>query len=205
MLSILFSHPILFLLNFAALVAALTIHEFAHAWAADKLGDPTPRLQGRLTVNPKSHLDPLGTLLLLVAGFGWGKPVEFDIFNLRHPRRDSALIALAGPASNLLLAVALSFILNTLPLPGLFQELFVYTIHICLVLAIFNLIPIHPLDGGKILIGFLPKETAYEWDALLHKYGFIILMLLIFPFGNSQSPVSYLISPIVDGLARLLL
>jgi len=205
MLSTLFSNPLLFLLDLVALISALTFHEFAHAWMADKLGDPTPRLQDRLSLNPKRHLDPIGTLLLLVAGFGWGKPVEFDPFNLRHPRRDSALIALAGPASNMLMAIVLSLALRLLPLPELFQELFIYTIQICIMLAVFNLIPIHPLDGGKILIGFLPKETAYEWDAMLHKYGFIILMLLIFPFENSQSPVSYLISPIVNGLMHLLL
>ncbi len=205
MLSTLFSNPFLFVLDIIALVSALTIHEFAHAWMADKLGDPTPRLQNRLTLNPKNHLDPLGTLLLLVAGFGWGKPVEFDPFNLRHPRRDTAIIALAGPVSNVLMAITLSLALNLLPLPELFQALFIYTIQICIMLAVFNLIPIHPLDGGKILIGFLPKETALEWDAILHKYGFIILMLLIFPFGNSQSPVSYLISPIINGLMRLLL
>ena len=102
--STLFSNPFLFLLEIIALVSALTFHEFAHAWMADKLGDPTPRLQDRLTLNPAKHLDPLGTLLLLVAGFGWGKPVEFDPFNLRHPRRDTALIALAGPVSNILMA-----------------------------------------------------------------------------------------------------
>lgn len=205
MFGLLFSNPLLFTLEAVSLVAALTIHEFAHAWMADRLGDPTPRAHGRLSLNPRCHLDPLGTLLLLFIGFGWGKPVEFDPYNLQHPRRDTALIALAGPASNILIAILLSLSIHLLPLPGIFATLVVFTIHISLVLAIFNLIPIHPLDGGKILIGFLPKEIAMEWDDMLHRYGMIILLFLIFPFGNSQSPVSYLISPIVEGLLKLLL
>src|SRR3989338_7102351 len=85
-----------------ALLSAITIHEFSHAWVADRLGDPTPRLMGRVTLNPLAHLDPIGTIALLLIGFGWGKPVPFDPFNLENPRRDSALIALAGPASNLI-------------------------------------------------------------------------------------------------------
>src|SRR3990167_10883511 len=108
-----FSNPLLLILWLAALIIAVTIHEFAHAFAADRLGDPTPKLMGRLTLNPLAHLDVLGTLMLLIARFGWGKPVQIDPFNLQNPRRDSALIALAGPLSNLLLAVVLSLILRT--------------------------------------------------------------------------------------------
>ncbi|HKY74419.1 MAG TPA: site-2 protease family protein, partial [Patescibacteria group bacterium] len=195
MLSSLFSNPILFLLNIGALLVALTIHEFSHAVVADKLGDPTPRLKGRITLNPIKHLDPFGTLLLLFAGFGWGKPVEYDPYNLRHPRKDSALIALAGPASNILMAVALSFLLRLFPLPDILTAFATFTIHISLVLAVFNFIPIHPLDGGRVLIGFLPEAMAHDWDQVLKRYGIIILFLLIFPFGNSQSPISYLVAP----------
>ena len=103
MLGVLFNNPLSFLFWLVALAMAITIHEFAHAYTADRLGDPTPRLQGRLTLNPLAHLDPLGTLMLLLVRFGWGKPVQFDPFNLKNPRKDGALISLAGPASNLLI------------------------------------------------------------------------------------------------------
>src|SRR3989344_7675802 len=112
MLPLIFSNPIFLILWAGSLVIAVTIHEFAHAWAAEQLGDPTPRLAGRLTLNPLAHLDPIGTLCLLIFRFGWGKPVPFDPFNLANPRRDSALISLAGPASNIALAVVLSFIMK---------------------------------------------------------------------------------------------
>jgi Zn-dependent protease len=204
MFSLFFEHPLLFFLNAIALISALSIHEFAHAWTADKLGDPTPRLQGRLTLNPLKHLDPLGTLLLFVMGFGWGKPVEFDPYNLRHPRRDSGLIALAGPVSNIATALLLSLILQVVALPEILGAVVLFTIRISLVLAVFNFIPVHPLDGGKIVVGFLPKETALEWDAIMHRWGFLILLFLIFPLGNSGSPVSYLVTPIVNGLFSLM-
>jgi Zn-dependent protease len=108
MLATLFTNPLLFIIWAVALVLAIAIHEYAHARAADTLGDPTPRALGRLTLDPRAHLDPLGTLMLLVLGFGWGRPVEFDPYNLRSPRRDGALIALAGPVSNLLFALVLA-------------------------------------------------------------------------------------------------
>lgn len=207
MLSTLFSNPFVALLQIISLVIALTIHEFSHAWMADHLGDPTPRLQGRLTLNPISHLDPIGTLLLLVAGFGWGKPVEFDPYNLKRPQRDTTLIALAGPVSNLLLATILAILLRTIgmAMPSFLISTLIFTIFMNITLAIFNLIPIHPLDGGKVLIGILPPETGRELDLFLHRYGFIILIFLIFPFGNSQSPVNYLIRPIISGIANFLL
>ena len=207
MLSTLFFNPFVALLQIISLVVALTIHEFSHAWMADHLGDPTPRLQGRLTLNPLRHLDPIGTLLLFIAGFGWGKPVEFDPYNLKRPQRDTALIALAGPVSNLLLAIMLAILLRTIgmAMPSFLISTLIFTIFMNISLAIFNLIPIHPLDGGKIVIGILPPETGRELDLFLHRYGFIILIFLIFPFGNSESPVNYLIRPIISGIANFLL
>lgn len=205
MLGLLASSPLAFFLSFAAIIIAITIHEFAHAWIADRLGDPTPRIQGRVTLNPLAHLDPLGTLAMLLTRFGWGKPVMFDPYNLQHPRRDTALIALAGPASNLILATALALLLRITQFP-IFVEIFlIATIMLNVSLAIFNFIPIHPLDGGKILVGLLPKHTAYDLDQMLHRYGIVLLILLLFPFGNSQSPVSYLISPIIEGILKILL
>lgn len=213
----LFNNPLSFLFWLIALIVGITVHEFAHAWAAERLGDPTPRLMGRLTLNPLAHLDPLGTLMLLIARFGWGKPVVFDPFNLRHPRRDAAFISLAGPTANLLLTLVASLLLNLLfhyklilignawvGLASVFlTELLKTVIVLNVILAVFNLIPIHPLDGFKIVGGLLPEKYAKQW-AELQPYGLIFLIFLIFPFFGS-SPISKIISPIINFLLRLLL
>lgn len=208
MLSYLFSNPLIFILLLASLVISITIHEFAHAWAADRLGDPTPRSQGRVTLNPLAHLDPIGTLLIVVAGFGWGKPVMFDPYNLKDPRKDGALIALAGPASNLILAVILALILRLPGLDGNMQLLlapFLTTaIYFNVMLAIFNLVPVHPLDGSKIAVALLPKETAFEYEEFMHRYGTLVLIALIMPW-NGSSPISQLISPVISFITTLLL
>jgi Zn-dependent protease len=213
----LFNNPLAFFYTASALVLAITIHEFSHALVADRLGDPTPRLQGRLTLNPLAHLDPLGTLMLLIVRFGWGKPVIFDPYNLRHPKRDAALISIAGPVSNLLLATALSLLLHILIgfrfafmsnsalsvllylLLGLSRPLIIFNV----ILAVFNLIPIHPLDGFKIVEGILPDEYAGQWKQL-EPYGMLFLLFLIFPFGGS-SPISLIISPVANFILSLLL
>lgn len=210
MITQLFTNPILFLFWALALVIAITVHEFAHALAADKLGDPTPRLQGRLTLNPLAHLDPIGTLMILITRFGWGKPVQFDPFNLANPRRDAALISIAGPISNLLTATALALLIRLghfffAPHGNLVIEaILTPIIFLNVALAIFNLIPVHPLDGGKILIGLLPRDLAYEWDAILNRYGILILIFLIFPFFGA-APVTQLILPVINFFLSLLL
>ncbi len=214
-----FSNPLAFIYWLVALVVAITIHEFSHALTADRLGDPTPRLQGRLTLNPLAHLDPLGTILLVIARFGWGKPVVFDPFNLRNPRRDAAIISLAGPVSNLIVATVSALILQILfayrlpivssPSPialigyfaiGLLQPVIVLNV----ILAVFNLVPIHPLDGFKIVGGILPEEYARQW-AELEPYGLVFLLFLIFPFFGGTSPISQLISPVINFILNLLL
>lgn len=206
MFELFFTDPIAFLIIFPGLLLSITIHEFAHAWTADKLGDPTPRHQGRVTLNPLAHLDPLGTLAMLLTRFGWGKPVEFDPYNLKNPVRDTALIALAGPVSNLLVALLLAVVARSGILPlewvglGIIQVLFINV-----ALAIFNLIPVYPLDGSKILVALLPRRSAYEYDEIMHKYGLFILLLLIFPWANGGSPVSQIISPIINLVTVLLL
>lgn len=202
MLGDLFNNPIAFLMWLIALLLAITIHEFSHALAADRLGDPTPRLQGRLTLNPLAHLDLFGTLMMIVAHFGWGKPVVFDPFNLRHPRRDAAIISLAGPTSNLLLAALCSFIIRVFPYS--ITLLLVPVITMNVILAIFNLIPIHPLDGFKIVEGLLPKDSAREWHKL-EPYGMIFLAFLIFPFFSSVAPISQIINPPIDFLLKILI
>lgn len=203
MLGFLQTDPLVFLVWAIALISAVTVHEFAHAWTAVRLGDPTPKLQGRLTLNPLAHLDPLGTLMLLLVRFGWGKPVQFDPFNLENPRRDAAVISLAGPASNLILASVLSIVLRFAQTPfSPFAGLAVFIppfIMLNVVLAIFNLIPVHPLDGGKILVGLLPPRDALKVDLFMQKYGIFILIILIFPlFGTS--PVFTIISPVINFL-----
>jgi len=212
MLGNLFNNPIAFVAWIIALVTAISIHEFSHAFMADRLGDPTPRLQGRLTLNPLAHLDPMGTLLLLIARFGWGKPVMFDPFNLRNPRRDAALISLAGPVSNILLAGLLSLILRVLLYVSVPSNVFLYilfgliqpAIVMNVILAIFNLVPIHPLDGFKIVGGILPEDYARQWYEL-QPYGMIFLLFLIFPFFGSVAPIHQFISPIINALLVLFL
>lgn len=206
MLDLLFSSPLLFFIFFPGLLIAITIHEFAHAWMADRLGDPTPRVQGRLTLNPLAHLDPLGTLAILLTRFGWGRPVEFDPYNLKNPTRDAALIAIAGPISNLFQALAIAGLVRVveindpLILTGLLQVMFIN-----IALAVFNLIPVAPLDGEKILYALLPKHTAYEYREFMQRYGIIVLILLIFPIFGGVSPVGRLISPIISLIAGVLL
>lgn len=218
MIGELFNNPLAFFFWLGALVVAITIHEFAHAWTADRLGDPTPRLQGRLTLNPLAHLDPIGTLMLLVARFGWGKPVQFDPFNLRNPRRDSAIISLAGPVSNLILATIASLLLNilftvrvslfTVPFLGIIIYLMTNFLPLLItmnvILAVFNLVPVHPLDGFKIVGGILPKEYARQWYEL-EPYGMIFLIFLVFPLLGPTAPISRIISPVINFLINIFL
>lgn len=209
MIQYLFTNPFSFLIWAGALLAAVTVHEYAHAWMADRLGDPTARLAGRLTFNPLAHLDPVGTLMLLLFRFGWGKPVPFDPYNLKDPRRDAALVSFAGPVADMILATLVAIIIRLSHLfigPTAFFIEFILTpfATLAVVLAIFNLIPIHPLDGGKVLIGLLPHDVAYKWDEILHQYGFMILIFLLLPiFGFS--PIIAILSPIVNLILSLLL
>lgn len=205
MIDLLFSNPLAFIIMFSGLLMSITIHEFAHCWVTDKLGDPTPRARGRLTLDPRAHLDPIGVLALLLTRFGWGKPAPFDPYNLKEPVRDTALIAAAGPVSNIIVAVILSVLLKIGLIP--FEWLQIATIQIMainIMLAIFNLLPVYPLDGSKILTAFLPKTTAMEYDETMSKYGNIILIFLIIPW-NGVSPASQLLSPMINIVLRWLL
>lgn len=206
LLQTLFESPLAFILIFIALVLCISIHEFAHAYVADKFGDDTARLLGRVTLDPRSHLDPIGTLLLIVAGFGWGKPVPFNPYNLKNPKRDSALIALAGPASNIILATILAIAFRMLiisgvsgTLGGILASFFYITIQYNIVLAVFNLIPVHPLDGFKVVNGLLPEELSIQWLQMA-QYGMYILLILIL-----TGATRIIVSPVVSWLMLLLL
>ncbi|MER3472684.1 MAG: site-2 protease family protein [Armatimonadota bacterium] len=171
-----------------AFVLCITVHEFAHAISAYRLGDPTPKRQGRISLNPLDHLDPLGTLMVILMvvtgarGIGWGKAVEVNPANFRHPRRDMMLVAAAGPFSNLVFAVVLAMSMRLLGqsmTPSL-EQFMVFMVYMNIALMFFNLIPIAPLDGSKILVGLLPAETAYRYELAMFRFGPILLLLLVF-------------------------
>lgn len=199
MLSLMFQNPIVFVLVAAALIISISIHEFSHAFVAYKLGDPTAKYMGRVTLNPKAHLDLYGSLFLIFAGFGWGKPVMFNPINLKNPKRDSALIALAGPLSNFLLALVLSFFFKILGMNSILGIFLYFVILYNLFLGLFNLLPVFPLDGFNVVKGFLPYDLSYQWKQL-EKYGLFILILLLITNLPSR-----LISPLVETIMKLLL
>lgn len=189
---------------------AVTMHEVAHGWVAYRLGDPTAKLAGRLTLNPIKHLDPVGTLAFVITQMvGWAKPVPVNPANLRRPRQDMVWVAAAGPAANILLAVgfALAFHLAGRLLSGVAPEAIVvpllliarYGVYVNLGLAVFNILPVPPLDGGNIALRLLPRNLAIRYD-LLRPYGFILLLILIF-----TGAVAKVISPVIRALAALLL
>ena len=187
-------------LQLFSILFAITVHEASHGWAANKLGDPTAKIMGRVTLNPVAHIDPIGTVLLpvmlVIMGappFGWAKPVPVNPMNLRNPRRDNLLISAAGPLSNISVAILAFF--GILVLKGLNPSLLMgrggllslgsglflilyYTVLINVILAIFNLIPIPPLDGSGVLMGLISEEAAQKYEQI-RPFGFIILIFLI--------------------------
>jgi len=198
MIDLLSQSPLVFILYLLALLVAISVHEFSHAFVADKLGDSTPQRQGRVTLNPRAHIDLMGLLFLFMFGFGWGRPVQFDPFNLKNPRRDAALISVAGPVSNFLLAIILAVLLRVTGI----QFLIIF-VQLNVMLGIFNLLPIHPLDGFKIVGGLLPEDKAREWYQL-ERYGILFLILLILPIGKG-SMISSIISPAITFVMGLLI
>jgi Zn-dependent protease len=179
--------PLAAAIGFGILLISLTIHEAAHAWTADRLGDPTARRLGRVSLNPLVHIDWIGTVLLPIIAavsnlplIGWAKPVPVSVGNLRHPRRDFMLVAAAGPISNLLQAIAWALVLRVIvAAPDGDAAYFLQrAVIINLLLMFFNLIPIPPLDGGNVLLGLLPPQLARHYSQL-RQYGFLILYALM--------------------------
>lgn len=234
------SNPVVIFFSVLTVMAivslVISMHEASHAYAANKLGDPTARLMGRMTLNPGAHIDPIGTIvvplvLVIFTGFlfGWAKPTPINPLNFSRPRQDSALVAFAGPASNFALATVVGFFSRLLPISALEKTNIVYTalrgqwaslfdligadvfsliflilaviIVFNLILGIFNLLPIPPLDGYKILIGIVPKETAIRL-AVLERYSTLILIIFIFFFFQFLSPI---ISATLSTLLNLLI
>lgn len=197
-----------------SMLGAITFHEYAHARVALLLGDPTAQQQGRVSLNPLSHMDPLGTLSFLLVGFGWGKPVPVNRSRLRHPRSDF-FVSAAGPCTNLLLAFLAAQIfklpalwdrLATTGLASSAQALGLVFIHINLALGLFNLLPIHPLDGSHVVQNLLPPEQASRFERLNRSYGPILLVIL-FASGYvlPVSPIGAVLGPAVQFLkARFL-
>jgi Zn-dependent protease len=184
-LEILRFDPLAFVLLAAALIEAIALHEFAHAYVADLQGDRMPRAMGRISLNPARHLDPLGTLCIFLVGFGWGKPVEFRPKALSSKRFGAALVAVAGPLMNLFLAAVAAFLLGFLLSGAVDSALEIFLLiffELNILLAVFNLIPLPPLDGSRLLTIFLPPRHQ-NIIFFLDKYGFFILLILVFIGG----------------------
>jgi len=195
-------------------IIGLTVHEFCHAWAANRLGDSTARDQGRMTLNPIAHLDLFGTLALVLAGFGWAKPVPVDASRLRSPRGDMALIAIAGPFSNLVLAVLIAFGLRAFAAFGggslllsstVAVQVIVQAVWINVVLAVFNLIPLPPLDGSRILAAVIPESWNRGYDQMERFGPMILIGLFVLAGAAGISVFSRIIMPVANPILRFLL
>ncbi len=203
LLSLLFSNPALFIILAFVLLYSVIFHEIAHGWVARFFGDDTAWRHGRLTLNPLSHLDPIGTLMLFIVGFGWAKPVPVDYYSIKNKRFGFFSVALAGCVTNILIAIIALFTLQfeyTRAHPIL-SVLLPIVVRINIVLGSFNLIPIPPLDGSKILMSFLPKD-AQNTLAKLEPYGFFILSFLL--FTGMLNPVIAFMQSLIYGLISIL-
>jgi Zn-dependent protease len=193
-LSLFDNSPLVAIIFLGAIIIAITVHEFAHAWTAYTLGDDTPYLMGRVTLNPLAHLDPLGSLLFLIAGFGWGKPVIYNPMRLKR-KADELWVALAGPISNILLAIFLNGLATLLPkiIPGFYAAPLQLAALVNVYLAAFNMLPIPPLDGSSIIAYFWPEYRSIAGGQI----GFVILLFLIFVPVGGGNLLSTVVEPII--------
>ena len=186
-----------------ALLFAISIHEYAHAQCADSMGDPTARYMGRLTFNPMAHLDPLGAILLVVAGFGWAKGVPINVNNFRNRREGILKVSFAGPAANLFLCFLAALMMALLGRMGMLSDglyKFLFWMQLYNVwFAFFNLIPVPPLDGSRILSELLPAKQSWQFNEIVDRYGFYILIALVF-----TGITSMIINPLANGYLRLI-
>lgn len=180
-----------------AVLVALTIHEFAHAFTSYKLGDPTPKYQGRLTLNPVAHIDPMGLLMLVFFRFGWGKPVQVDPRYYGNRRQGTMLVSLAGPVSNIILAFVTLIFYFFFSQVNFVGTLLLRIFELNIILAVFNLMPIPPLDGSKIVASILPHNVAYKYSNFFGQYGLFVLIALV-----ATGALRMIISPIYSLLVR---
>ena len=186
-----------------ALLFAISIHEYAHAQCADSMGDPTARYMGRLTFNPMAHLDPIGAILLVVAGFGWAKGVPINVNNFRNRREGILKVSFAGPAANLFLCFLAALMMALLGRMGMLSDglyKFLFWMQLYNVwFAVFNLIPVPPLDGSRILSELLPAKQSWQFNEIVDRYGFYILIALVF-----TGITSMILHPLANGYLRLI-
>lgn len=202
--------PVNFIFSIAILIMSVIAHEVSHGYIANALGDPTARLAGRLTLNPASHLDAVGSFIVPVATFflggfifGWAKPVPFNPYNMKNPRRDGAFVAAAGPGANIFVAVVFSLLIRfgeALSLPGSFIEIASIVVFLNILLAFFNLIPVPPLDGSKILFALLPYRLQFI-EEFLERYWFVAIFILIFFVWQFFLPAIFFLFQVATGLS----
>lgn len=181
-----------------ALALGITVHEFGHAFRAEKAGDPTPRAHGRVSLYPWDHYDPLGTTLILLFGLGWAKPVPTNPLMFRHPRRDEIMVSLWGPLANIILAVLIAIPVRFSLVSPEYARPLVDIMYLQLLLAVFNLIPVWPLDGSHVLSALLPVETARKLDQAYRQFGPMLLLVVFMVAGR-------IVWPVVGGLMLLLI
>lgn len=208
--STLFSQPLTLLYMLPAILLGITLHEWGHAFAAYKLGDPTARNLGRLSLNPFDHVDPFGLLCLFLVGFGWAKPVPVNPRNFSKPRRDELIVSLAGIAVNIIEVIVFSLLLVLCLrlMPSLwyneaFKKILLNIITVNTSLAVFNLIPISPLDGSHVLECILGRHISYGFHTFMYRYGRYILLALLLS-GVLNYPISWAQSLVIDGINLLL-
>jgi len=205
------STTILLLFFFLVIVPSAIMHEYAHGWMADKLGDPTARYAGRLTINPIAHIDPVGTILLpmlmIISNipflFAYAKPVPYNPYNLRNPKRDAAWVGVAGPLANLAIAVTVGLMIRFLP-PSNFTLLLSIIVYANVLLMVFNLVPIPPLDGSKVMYALLPDSPQMlRFKMLFEQYGVFFLLIFIFFFFQLIVPIISFIYTVITGSESL--